>query len=123
MDVPVFTKPVYVYRVLEITKVVDADTMDVVLDLGLHVRTHRRLRFMGMNAWEVRGEEREKGLIAKERFEEMLANNDAVYVQTVMDAEGKYGRVLAWIWIEKDNNITCANEQLVIEGHAVEYTV
>jgi len=123
MDVPVFTKPVYVYRVLEITKVVDADTIDVVLDLGLHVRTHRRLRFMAMDAWEVKGEEREKGLAAKARFEEMLANYDAVYVQTVMDAEGKYGRVLAWVWIEKDGNLTCANQQLVIEGHAVEYSV
>lgn len=121
MDVPVFTQPVYVYRVLEVTKVVDADTIDVVLDLGLHVRIHRRLRFMAIDTWEVRGDEREKGLVAKNRLIEMIANGEKLYVQTVMDAEGKYGRVLAWLWTEKEGQMTCLNEQLLIEGHGTEY--
>ena len=122
MEVPAFSYPAYTYRVLEITKVVDADTIDVVLDLGLHVRVHRRLRFMGIDTWEVRGDEREKGLIAKERLEEMLANDEKVYVQTVMDAEGKYGRLLAWLWTEQSHDaLTCLNEQLLMEGHGTEY--
>ena len=122
MDVPSFTYPAYTYRVLEITKVVDADTIDVVLDLGLHVRVHRRLRFMGIDTWEVRGSEREQGLIAKERLEEMLANEEDVYVQTVMDSEGKYGRLLAWLWTEQSHDVlTCLNEQLLAEGHGTEY--
>ena len=121
MDVPVFTQPVYVYRVLEVTKVVDADTIDVVLDLGLHVRIHRRLRFMGIDTWEVRGEEREKGLVAKARLEEMLDEAYDFYVQTVMDAEGKYGRVLAQLWTEKEGQMTCLNEVLLTEGHGTEY--
>lgn len=123
MDIPEFTHPVYVYRVLEITKVVDGDTIDVVLDLGLHVRIHRRLRFMGIDTWEVRGEEREKGLAAKSRLQEMLDAGEKIYVQTVMDSEGKYGRVLAWLWVETNGQPLCLNEQLVLEGHGVEYSV
>ena len=121
MDAPVFTKPVYCYRVVEVVKVVDGDTIDVLLDVGFHTYLRKRLRFLKIDTWEVRGEEREQGLVAKARLIELLDESDAVYVQTVMDARGKYGRVLAWLWTEKDSSMTNINEQLLIEGHATIY--
>ena len=121
MDTPVFTKPTYCYRVVEVVKIVDGDTCDVLLDVGFHTYLLKRLRFMGIDTWEVRGEERPKGLIAKDRLIELIESSDKVYVQTVMDARGKYGRVLAWVWTEKDEILTNVNEILLLEGHATEY--
>jgi micrococcal nuclease len=121
MEAPVFTKPVYIYRVVKVVKVVDGDTIDVLLDVGFHTYLQKRLRFLKIDTWEVRGEEREQGLLAKDRLIELLDESDAVYVQTVMDARGKYGRVLAWLWTEKDSAMTNINDQLLIEGHAQLY--
>ena len=123
MIIPDFQYPSYVYRVIAVTKVVDADTIDVVLDLGLHVRVHRRLRFLGIDAYEVRGEERQKGLDAKFALEEMIYDAHKLYVQTEMDAEGKYGRVLAWLWVADEEGIINVNQQLLIEGHGVPYEI
>ena len=117
MEAPEFARPVYCYRVVKVVKVVDADTIDVLLDVGFHTYLQKRLRFLKIDTWEVRGSEREQGLIAKDRLIELLDESDNVYVQTEMDAEGKYGRVLAWVWAEKDASITNLNDQLLIEGH------
>ena len=121
METPEFTKPVYSYRVVKVVKVVDGDTIDVLLDVGFHTYLQKRLRFLKIDTWETRGEEREQGLLAKDRLIELLDESDAVYVQTKMDAEGKYGRVLAWLWAEKDTVMTNINEQLLLEGHATLY--
>lgn len=121
MEAPTFTKPVYCYRVVKVVKVVDGDTCDVLLDVGFSTYLRKRLRFLGIDTWEVRGEEREAGLVAKERLQQLLDNADAVYVQTEMDAEGKYGRVLAWLWIENGATVTSVNEQLLLEGHGEVY--
>jgi len=117
MEAPEFARPVYCYRVVRVVKVVDADTIDVLLDVGFHTYLQKRLRFLKIDTWEVRGDERELGLIAKDRLIELLDESDNVYVQTEMDAEGKYGRVLAWVWAEKGAAITNLNDQLLIEGH------
>lgn len=121
MEAPQFTKPVYCYRVVKVVKVVDGDTCDVLLDVGFSTYIRKRLRFLGIDTWEVRGEEREAGLVAKERLQQLLDNADAVYVQTEMDAEGKYGRVLAWLWVENGATVTSVNEQLLLEGHGEVY--
>lgn len=117
MEAPVFTKPVYCYRVVEVVKVVDGDTCDVLLDVGFSTYLQKRLRFLKIDTWEVRGEEREQGLVAKARLIELLEESEKVYVQTVMDAKGKYGRVLAWLWTQNGAVITNVNDQLLIEGH------
>ena len=83
-----------------------------------NVWIHRRLRFLEVNAWETRGEERDKGLVAKVFVEKAIADADRVIVQTEMDAEGKYGRLLAWVHlINADGNSSCLNKALIDEGH------
>jgi len=116
MEVP-FEKPNYTYRVKEVTKIVDGDTIDVLLDVGFESYIHKRIRFLGIDTWEVRGDERERGLVAKARLEEMLASATEIYVQTIMDGKGKYGRVLGWVWIKTENDFIGVNHRLLIEGH------
>lgn len=120
MEVPEFTAPTYCYRA-EVVNVVDADTIDVLLDVGFHTKLFKRLRFLGIDTWEVRGEEREKGLVAKERLEQLLRSTRQVYVQTEMDGQGKYGRVLAWVWVDSVAGPKCLNLVLLEEGHGTEY--
>ena len=122
-----FTLPNYVYRATVI-KIVDGDTIDVELDVGFNTSIRKRLRFYGIDTWEVRGDEREKGLIAKARLTEILDQADHIYVQIKMDTTGKYGRVLAIVWTvqattwtDLGEHLTNVNELLITEGHGVEY--
>lgn len=110
----------YEYRA-KVVKVVDADTVDVALDLGFKHTWEIRLRLANIDAWEVRGEEREQGLAAKQYVIERFANMEGEYVvvKTYKDKTGKYGRYLAEIFIpEKTGELVNLNEELVKLGHA-----
>jgi len=124
---PELQLPHYTYRAT-VVYVVDGDTIDVDIDVGFNILVRKRLRFLGIDTWEVRGEEKEKGKIAKARLQEIIDQAETIYVQTVMDATGKYGRLLAWLWTVCDTNwtesgehIVNVNELLLREGHGTPY--
>lgn len=119
-DRPAFTHPAYVYRAT-VKRIVDGDTIDVLIDVGFGIYVTKRLRFLLIDTWEVRGEEKEQGLIATERLTELINDAESVYIQTIMDAEGKYGRVLAWVWTESQDLLLSVNEVLLDEGHGTVY--
>ncbi len=118
MNFPEFQPPAYCYRA-KVIKVVDGDTIDVQIDVGFDTHIYKRLRLLGVDTWELRGDEREKGLVAKERMEHLVLEKD-VFVQTEMDGEGKYGRVLAWVWLETESEHLNVNNLLIEEGHGTE---
>ena len=112
-------------------RVVDGDTIDVTIDLGFHTHIKTRVRMEGMNAPESRTrnlEEKERGLAAKARLQEIIEYNKNHCILKVSGL-GKYGRALATVFVEnlspvsKENSITLidVNKQLIKEGHAVEY--
>jgi micrococcal nuclease len=100
-------------------KIVDGDTVDAIMDLGFSIIYKERFRFYGINAWETRGSERDKGLIAKARVMELAPTGSSIIVQTFKDAKGKYGRYLADIQIP--DNCKTVNQILLEEGHARVY--
>ena len=53
-------KPNYCFYA-KVKRVVDADTIDLAIDCGFGIFRNERIRLAHVNAWEVRGEEREKG--------------------------------------------------------------
>ena len=115
----------YEYRA-KVLKVVDADTIDVEIDLGFKIKSEKRLRFARIDAWEVRGEEREKGLAAKEYVLERLTvaeDNGGVLIRTDKDKTGKYGRYIAEVlYIDKEaEELINLNDELVKLGHAEYY--
>ena len=121
----------YTYRG-EVKSVVDADTIDVLIDLGFGVHTMQRLRLYGIDAPEMRTE---AGKIAKEYVKSVLMGGDAfryVYVRTIKDRKDEYGRKLAVLYFDH-YYMTCDhieskiemmprsfNLQIVRNGHAVE---
>ena len=116
----------YIYKA-KLDRVVDGDTIDVHIDLGFDVSVKKRVRFVGMNAPESRTrdlKEKARGLAAKDRVKAILAENPSFTLEST--EIGKYGRVLGKIHINILNgseSLTqiCLNDQLIKEGHAVEY--
>ena len=113
-----------------VDRVVDGDTIDCTIDLGFHTLKKIRVRMEGINTPESRTrdlEEKERGLAAKARLQEILLYNDNRCVLKVSGL-GKYGRALATVFVENlspvaTDGITLVNvnNQLITEGHAVEY--
>ena len=108
-----------------VLKIVDGDTIDVMIDLGLGVHCKERLRFARINAWEMRGEHKEKGKAAKARLAELIPVGKKILVSTQKDKRGKYGRYIAEIYdvdmVPATGTRLNINSILLNEGHAVEY--
>ena len=111
----------YHYRA-KVLRVVDGDTVDVMLELGFNVSLKERVRLYGIDAYESRTrdlEEKARGLKAKDFVVEWTEDHaDEIVIVTRIDKRGKYGRVLGTIMTESGENL---NELMIKEGHAVEY--
>ena len=110
----------YTYKA-KVTRVVDGDTVDALIDLGFDTHVKKRIRLYGMDAWESRTrnkEEKVKGLAAKARLKEILkeTNNELILVSYGV---GKFGRCLGELFLTMDSD--SINNQLVSEGHAKKY--
>lgn len=110
----------YEYKIEKIIRVVDGDTVDVLIDLGFKTFLKKRIRIYGINTPETRTrdkKEKELGFKAKERVEEILYGNKDLIIQS--HGEGKFGRVLGDIYFSEEK--VNLGELLVSEGHAEEY--
>ena len=110
----------YEYAVKEIVKVVDGDTVDVVIDLGFDLSKKERVRLAGIDTPESRtrdAEEKVFGLEAKAYLTERLEGSEGLIVKTEKD--GKYGRMLGWLYC--DNIEGSINNLMVESGHAWYY--
>lgn len=113
-------KPAYTYRA-KISRVIDGDTIVVDMDLGLGVWVHDQyLRLQGIDTPELRGDEREDGLKAKQFVRHHLAIATDMVIQTHKgDSKGKYGRWLATVWLNIDGEWVNLNHALVTSNNAV----
>jgi|TARA_R100000482_G_C5129441_1_gene150913 micrococcal nuclease len=105
----------------ELIRVVDGDTVDAMIDLGMTVWIKKRIRFHGVDTWESRTrdkQEKAKGLLAKARTKELLSENMGKFRLKSMGI-GKYGRVLGVLTVEgREKSV---NDMLIDEGHAYTY--
>ena len=111
----------YTYKLKEIIKVYDADTITVVVDLGFGVYKEETFRFAFINAPELRGEERDAGMLSRDWLREKLhiAVFDGLQVtlKSIKDTKEKYGRYLVEVFIEGEE--VSLNQQLVDKDLAV----
>jgi|TARA_B110000879_G_C10787836_1_gene361527 micrococcal nuclease len=116
----------YIYRA-KLDRVVDGDTVDALIDVGFDIWVKKRIRFMGLDAWESRTrdlEEKKLGLAAKSRVIELLETTSSKpgYFRLKSHGVGKYGRVLGELFVEdNDGKQWNVNETLIAEGHAYIY--
>ena len=104
----------YKYRA-KIVRVVDADTMDITVDLGFGVTITQRFRINDYDApetWRPRNEaEKVHGEQATSRAKELLVDKPIIIESSKVP--GVYGRYSATIWLEDGRNFS---EVMISEG-------
>ena len=125
--VPPSRKSCYNFRVTKIVKVLDGDTIDVLIDLGFDLYKKERVRIAGVDTPEKRTrdlEEKELGIDAtnwmKDKLTETIKGDEELTIRTELKGgTGKYGRLLGWLYVgEGDISL---NEQMITEGYAWAY--
>lgn len=102
---------------INITRVVDGDTVDGTIDLGFNVSVNVRVRLAGIDAPESRTsnpEEKVYGLEAKEELIRLISNGDIIIKSHGL---GKFGRVLGTLYISGLD----INQDLIDRGYVIEY--
>ena len=125
--IPPSRKSCYNFRVVEINRVLDGDTIDVTIDLGFDLYKKERVRIAGVDTPEKRTrnlEEKALGIDAtnwlKEKLESTLSGDDQLSIRTeLVGGVGKYGRLLGWLYVGDED--VSLNEQMITEGYAWAY--
>lgn len=104
----------FTYRAI-IREVYDGDTVTADIDLGFHTWIHgEKLRLYGIDAPEMRGEERPQGIRSRDWLRNRILGKE-VLIHTIQDRKGKYGRYLAETYLDGSK----INDELVSNGMAV----
>jgi micrococcal nuclease len=111
------------YRVQQVIKVVDGDTIDVDIDLGFSISYSQRLRLAGIDTPESRTTdklEKSLGIESKDYLKSKFKDAKDIVVRTEKpDSSEKYGRILGWIYVNGDSK--SLNEQMIEDGYAWGY--
>jgi micrococcal nuclease len=122
---------IYIYKA-SLIRVVDGDTVDLIIDLGFDTSRKERFRLYGIDAPEIRTE---AGKEAKAWLIGVLGPYGAIYVQTIQLStkakRDKYGRFLAVLYDDLGDidanrpmrtpvSPASINAKMITEGHAKE---
>ena len=77
---------------------------------------NQKIRLLGINAPEIRGENRQAGLVSRDFLREKISGKWVV-LKTKKDKKGKYGRWLGEVFLEEKN----INDLMLSEGMAKKY--
>ncbi len=102
-----------------LVKIVDGDTVDVLIDLGFNTTKKERVRLLGIDTPESATKdlaEKKLGIEAKEYITQWFVKNTPFRLQTTKD--DKYGRILG-VFTGLDGKTL--NTRLVDEGYAWAY--
>lgn len=106
------------YKISSIKKIIDGDTVDVMIDLGFDVMIMKRIRLFGIDAPESRTSDqqiKQYGLLVKEQLQNwctkvMLNNDDSFTMEVIVhDTSDKFGRILGELIIHDNQNKTTTN--------------
>ena len=122
---------IYIYKA-SLVRVVDGDTVDLIIDLGFDTSRKERFRLYGIDAPELRTA---AGKVAKAWLEDALMPLESIYVQTLQHKtkakRDKYGRFLAVLYgdlgdidanrpMKTPVSPSSINARMIVEGHAKE---
>jgi micrococcal nuclease len=109
----------YTYKAL-VRSIYDGDTIRVDIDLGFGIiLSDQSIRLAGIDAPEIRGEERLQGLASRNFVIERIPVGSYITIKTFKDRKEKFGRYLATIhYGEEQKNL---NEELFQSGMAQPY--
>lgn len=113
----------YIYR-CEILKVIDGDTLDVMIDLGFNIKMRERVRLLGVDTPEVFGQKAVPEGSTASAFTKLWVDvcqgtkGHFELHSRKYDSREKYGRVLGTIkFIKADGSTEDLVEQLIKNNH------
>ena len=113
----------YIYRIKNILRVVDGDTIDADIDLGFSISLEKRIRLAGVDTPESRtadANEKKYGLESKEWLKKKVEGAKDILIKTELpDSTEKYGRIIGHLYI--NGEATSLNNQMIAEGYAWNY--
>ena len=106
-------------RKAEIIRVVDGDTIECTIDLGLKIYKKTKIRVFGINCPETKGLTKVNGLISKAFTKDWFAINKEFMVRTVNQGkEDSFGRLIAEV---SSMDGVSLGDTLLSLGYAVKY--
>ena len=113
----------YIYRIKEIFKVIDGDTIDASIDLGFDIYLTKRIRLAGIDTPESRTtnvKEKLMGLESKDWLKHRVENAQCILIKTELpDSTEKYGRIIGHLYINGEE--TSLSTQMIDAGYALLY--
>lgn len=121
-----------IYTDCHVQSVYDADTITATISTVTQIdvdteiilrKKNVKFRLFGIDAPELRGEEREKGLEARDFLRDFV-NNSTFHIHTILDKNGrekrgKYGRLLCLLFAERSGKTYNVSQLLIDKGYAV----
>lgn len=107
----------------KLIKVVDGDTVDLIVDLGFTVSISSRFRLDGIDAPEMRTPTLEQGKASKAHLESMLADAQLGIVRLDSLGRDKYGRWVARLYYvsQATGETVDVSAKMIADGFAVAY--
>ena len=111
----------YTYKVKEINRVVDGDTVDITIDLGFGLTKKERVRVAGIDTPESR---------TRDLYEKKLGKEASAYLESQLqgkiiiktEKDGKYGRMLGWLYKEGQDLMGISiQEDMINRGYGWAY--
>ena len=113
----------YEYFVKEVKNVVDGDTIDLIIDLGVDILFASRVRLAGIDTPESRTTDKAEkalGLESKDYLKKHLKDAKSVVIKTEkMNSSEKFGRILGWLYVNGDTE--SVNDKMINDGYAWGY--
>lgn len=88
-------------------RVVDGDTYEISISLGMNVSVTEKVRLAGVDTSEIYGvkkgsDEYNKGIISKNFVSDLILDKE-ILIRTVKDKKGKYGRYIVYVEIDGED--------------------
>lgn len=105
------------YRKALVTRVIDGDTFDALVDLGFYVSIKQRFRILGIDAPEIKGVSRPLGLKSKEFLCNLIENKEVLIHSTMLDG---FRRSLANVYVYQEDGTTQSVATLMLDANMAE---
>jgi len=108
----------YEYVISQVSRIIDGDTIDVIIDVGFSIYRKERIRLNRLDTPEGNSKneiERSLAIDAKDFVTSWLFSQKQLKIKTIKD--DKYGRILGEIYGDSE----CLNDILLESGYAWEY--
>jgi len=111
--------PLYRYRAT-ITRIIDGDSCECLLDLGDRTYRTRRIRIIEYDAPELfSGDDRLAGELARDALADLLPIGSRIYIETKLDRTS-FDRLLGIVYVEgSDGNLYKVSEAMIAGGFGV----